>query len=92
MAANVFGVLAVTDALRANVLASSQKKIVGIASAAGIDRVPWLRRVSVLLHQQDGDEQGTTVHGGRAGRPWRYCWHGRARCCRYRHAQSCRWR
>jgi NAD(P)-dependent dehydrogenase (short-subunit alcohol dehydrogenase family) len=36
MAANAFGVLAVTDALRANVLASSQKKIVGVASAAGI--------------------------------------------------------
>jgi NAD(P)-dependent dehydrogenase (short-subunit alcohol dehydrogenase family) len=36
MAANVFGVLSLTDALRANVLASSQKKIVGIASAAGI--------------------------------------------------------
>ena len=36
MAANVFGVLALTDALRANVIASSQTKIVGIASAAGI--------------------------------------------------------
>jgi NAD(P)-dependent dehydrogenase (short-subunit alcohol dehydrogenase family) len=36
MAANVFGVLALTDALRTNVIASSQKKIVGIASAAGI--------------------------------------------------------
>lgn len=36
MAANVFGVLALTEALRANVLASTQKKIVGITSAAGI--------------------------------------------------------